>query len=150
MTMKRLACLMIVATACGGADGPDPIDEEACLHLQQGPFQDLTAGADRDSSAPDVSDDHVAYVIGGDGFVQVGVGEAGDYLFFYDADVAVEYTDSFGEVVTPEEVVAGSEACDEIARRDVVPLAVGTTFLELSGNDEVTIVIEHGEHEHEE
>jgi hypothetical protein len=143
--MKRLACLLMIA-ACGGADDVDPQDEEACLHLANGPFQELDAGATRDSSAPNIDDDHVTYRISGDGFVRFGSTGESPYRVYLDADVAVEYTDANGDVVTPESV-AGSDACATIARRDTVTLVVGVAYLELSGNDEVDLVIEPVEDE---
>lgn len=146
---RRIALAMtgtlILPLAACGVDGPaaEP-DAVACVRLQTGPFQQLTAGATRDSSAPVIDDNQIAYRIGLPGFVFFSPAEAGDYRFYLSAGADVELTGPDGAAIAPTETVTGSPSCDEIAVRHQVPLVVGTSFLELGGAglDEVTIVVE--------
>lgn len=143
--------LSLASTLPLAACGDDPVegpDTEGCEHLQDGPFQQLTAGATRDSSAPMIDDDHVAYRVTGPGFAFFAPAEAGDYHVFLGAAATLELTGPDGEVITPEETVTGSAACDEIAERLLVPLVVGTTFFELTSAGEVPIVLEPAAHDH--
>ncbi|MCA9678961.1 MAG: hypothetical protein H6709_25015 [Kofleriaceae bacterium] len=140
----------VLVAACGGGDDVPAVDVEACQHLQGGPFQALTAGAVRDSSAPGIDDDHVAYQVtlparggGQGGFVFFGAAVAGDYVLFLDGDVDVEVTDSAGATVAPSATATSSAACGEVRRRLTVPMELGTYFLDLSSAaTEVTAVIE--------
>jgi hypothetical protein len=141
------AAVTLALAGCGDDPVEDNPDLEGCEHLQEGPFQQLTAGATRDSTAPMIDDDHVAYRITQPGFVFFGTGDAGDYHFFFSDDAPVEVTDPNGDVVVPEETSTGSETCDDIAVRYLMELAVGTNYLELTGTGEVTIVVEPAAHE---
>lgn len=162
--MTRITSLSITALAALGLTGcsddhdhGDDVDAEACIHLDSGPFQDLVTSETRDSSAPGIADDHVAYTLelpaSGTGYVFFGAGEAGDFAFFFDQAVDVELTDSAGAVVAPEETATSSPACGTIQLRNVWPLEVGTYYLEVSSTavPEVNVVVEHlvhDDHEH--
>lgn len=138
--MKRIV-VAVALVGCGSDGDPAPlVDYEACRWLQHGPFQTIVASATRDSSAPAIDDDDVAYRVDGAGFVFFGADAAGDHALFVDADVTLEVTDSFGEVVAPVESSASSLACGEIRGRHVYAMDVGVYYVELSGA--ATVVVE--------
>ncbi len=137
-----LTLILSLGAACGHDDATESPDVEGCEHLEGGPFQQLTAGATRDSSAPVIDDDHIAYQVTGPGFVYFAPAEAGHYYLFLDTDAALELTGPDGEVIAPLETVTSSATCSNIAARHMVPLVVGTTFVELADAGVVTIVIE--------
>jgi hypothetical protein len=158
MMKPKLAVLILpfALAACGDDGGGEDLDVEGCEHLEEGPYEAVTATADT-ASAPEVADDHTSYTVtlpvataGNAGFVRFAADEAGDFIFFLDADVDVELTDADGAVVTPEESATSSDACDTIRGKHTVELEVATYFLELSSPtiDEVNVVIEHGAHTH--
>lgn len=155
--MNRLASLFLLLplalAACGeDHDHADP-DVEGCEHLEGGPFVAVTAEATLGDAAPSVADDHRAYTVtlpaGDIGHVKFAVAEAGDYLFFLDQPVDVEF--SAGAVITPEQSTTSSPACATIRGRHLVPLGVGTTFLRLSSAtiDAVNLVIEPSADDHD-
>jgi hypothetical protein len=145
--VKLVLAFILGLAACGGGTiGDNEGDRVACARLQTGPFQALVASASR-TDPPGIESGAIAYrvtVPGGDGFVFFGANQAGDYGVFLDAAVDVEVTDLAATVIVPSEVTDGSSACGEVARRLVVPMAVGVYDLELSnvGADPVTVVIE--------
>lgn len=167
-----LGLVVFPLTACGddaaddgagGAGGEhahgEDVDAEACEHFADGPFNDVTASADT-AAAPDVGAEHTAHRItlvddGGQsgGFVRFEAGEATDFVFFLDGDVPLAITDGSGAAVALEEScdpAACSDACAAIAGRHVVPLAVGTYFLELGPTPATEVALVHEELAHEE
>ena len=149
---------------CGGEDAPETTaepspDAEACEHLEQGPAQPIAAGSAADDSAPAVADDHRRYDITladisgqNGGFVAFASSEAADWLFLFDRDVPVTFRDAAGAAIAPEETSASSADCPLVRGRHLVPLEVGTVYLELGPSTEtsVSLVIEEAAgHEHE-
>lgn len=159
---------MILCFACGD-DGTDDatggaaghggeghhdadIDEEACEHFTDGPFNPVAATADA-TSAPLVGAEHTAHQIAlpsdgamNGGFVAYESSEATDIVFFLDADVPLEIRDGSGMIVPVEascEPMACSDACDTIRGRHVVPLTVGTFSLELGPTAASTVALVH-------
>jgi hypothetical protein len=155
VNLTRFLCagLALGLAACGDShdDDPDP-DAEACEHLQEGPFHDRTAGADADDSAPQIAADHAAYRVtipAGGGFVRFAAPAAGDHGFYLSEAVAVTFRDGAGTPIAPEETLTSIAACQEVAVKHVVELAVGTVFLELADDAaRVDLVVEPLDHEH--
>lgn len=153
--------LLLFACTPGGGDPDHGPEAEACEHLEEGPAESVTAGADF-SSAPDIREEHTRFDVtlidqGGQngGSVTYAAAKAGDYLFFLSENVPVAFYDSDGNEVAIEATEEGSEVCDLIAKSHLVKLAVGTFEVRFGPTDvsEVRLVVEmageHGEHEHE-
>ena len=123
---------LLLFTAC---PQPEPtIDDEACEHLVEGPSSPVLAVASGDG--PLIGDDHTRYDItlvaagnGHEGAVRFAAAEAGDYVFFLDADVPLEVRDASGGVIDAEESRTSGLLCPELGARIVVPLGVGTAQL---------------------
>lgn len=131
--MKRLLLLVPLA-ACGGEDEPPLIDQLACNHLHQGPFQTITLGDTRDSSAPALEPGEITYRIedgSAGGFAAFGA-DGTAYGIYLTTDVAIEITDAAGEVVVPDEDDPGSAACPEIGHRLMLSTEAGVYYLDLS------------------
>jgi hypothetical protein len=166
-TFGLLAVLTLSLAACGGDDdggdeedmgGEESIDVEGCEHLIEGPEVAVTATAETDG-APAVGDDHMRYDVtlvevdgGNGGSVAFDADEASDFIFFLSADVDMTITDSEGAEVAIEESASSSPECEEIRGRHVAELEVGTNYLTFGPTDEaeLSVVIEHADHEHEE
>src|SRR5687768_13799878 len=100
MSKRMISSLFLMALTtiggCGGDDGgEESIDVEGCEHLQEGPEVPVTATVDQ-TDPPAVADDHMRYdvtlvaVTGGNGgFVEFAADEEGDFVFFFDANVAI-------------------------------------------------------------
>lgn len=147
--MKKILPALLLCVACGGGEPTEENpDLEACEHLEEGPFEEVAAGASADDTAPAIADDHTSYTVTLPGFVQFAADEAGDFVFYLDADVDVALTDSSGGAVAAEESATSSEACGTIQGKHTYDLEVGTYFVELSGTGTVNVVVEHGGHEH--
>lgn len=151
------AATTVALVACGGGHEDEDIDAEACEHLASGPYTPVTATA-TSTGAPAIADDHMAYTItlpaggaGNSGFVSFAAAELGYYGVFFDQAVTATFTTSAGAPITPAESTTSSPACAEVRGRYMVPLEVGTAFLELSSPtvSSVNLVIElHVDHEH--
>jgi hypothetical protein len=158
-------CGLLFQTACSSDDPPpdggDPepsLDAEACEHMSEGPYNDVTATYDP-IAAPDVSAEHTAHRIQTlkstfVGHVAFLSDAAGDVIFFRDNHTPFEIEDSTGALVPIEEScdwAACSSECDLLARRDIVHLEVGTYLLAVGPTSEpsVTLVHEREAHEHE-
>jgi hypothetical protein len=146
MSGSKLALLTVLA-ACGqghvGGSG-DAADVAACARLETGPFQTLVPAATRDADPPGIESGEIAYRIGSDGFVYYGAVAPGDFGIFLDQPVDVTVTDAGGATLAPVETTDASGACVEVKRRIVVTLAIGPSYLELSGvgADPVTVAVE--------
>ena len=142
--MRRLSLLILLA-ACGSDSSPDPVEIAACANLATGPFQDLIAGPDPETDLSiEIDDDDVAYRVDlgtTGGFVFFGATTATDHLFAFSDDVAVSFTTQAGDPVEPTDTAASSSACSDIRRLHVVPLDVGTYFLELSPDAATTTIV---------
>jgi hypothetical protein len=154
----------VVATlpsACGGggAEGEDLL-AEACEHMQDGPFEDVTAAADRAAALPDVTYEHTSVrvalvdVAGGrGGFVAFRAAAAAGYVFFLSANVAFGVSDAAGAPVTLEQSRGDLGACAEVSVEHTVALEVGTWTLSLGPTSETTVSLvieeEGGAHEGE-
>lgn len=131
------------------------LEEEACEHFEEGPFEDVTATADG-TGAPDVSKGHTTYRIalvdvtgGKGGSVSYAVAEAGELALFLTKDVPVAVTGPDGNALTAEATEKGSEACDAIGASHVFDVGVGTVTIAIGPTTEATVsaVIEAGAHE---
>lgn len=139
-------------------DDEDPA-VEACEHMTEGPFEDLTATVDT-AGAPAVDNDHTAYrvaftdVTGGlGGFTSFSASEEGDYYFFLSLDVPFSLFGSDGVSTVEIESSSAVDACEAVAVLHVAELGVGEAYLFFGPTDmtnQVTVVIEFGEHEHDE
>jgi hypothetical protein len=135
------------------ADGGHDVDEEGCEHLAQGPFKDVTAGADS-ASAAEIKADHSAYRVtlaaGAAGFVKYAADAKGDHVLFVDADLALEVQDDQNMALTLEESVKSVTACTVVKGKHTFELpAVGTYFFRLgppSAAGKVTVVLEEASH----
>ncbi|MDC0708501.1 hypothetical protein POL68_08475 [Stigmatella sp. ncwal1] len=160
---RKLLSAVLVSTSilfsagCGDdeAEG-ESIDVEGCEHLQEGPSAPITAAATA-TGAPAVSNDHKRYDIslvdvtgGKGGSVTFAASEAGDYLFFVSEDVPLAIRTINGVAVEPEEVAKSSSECSEIKGRYTVELSVGTHVLTFgpTSKTSISLVAEHGEHDH--
>lgn len=159
--MKRFALLaLFVLPACGEeedehahAAGED-LAAEACEHGTEGPFEDVTAGADP-TGAPSIAFEHTGVRITlseAARVVKFEAAEATDYVFFFSKNVPVVFTDSAGATL-PIEATEAVDACAEIAVQHTIELPVGTVFLTFGASPEalITAVVEEAgaAHTHE-
>ena len=158
--MKRFALLALFALpACGEEDahahesGEDLVTE-ACEHGADGPFEDVTAGADP-TGAPSIAFEHTGVRITlseAARVVKFEAAEATDYTFFFSKNVPVVFTDSAGATL-PIEATEAVDACAEIAVQHTIELPVGTVFLTFGASPEalITAVVEEAgaAHTHE-
>jgi hypothetical protein len=140
--------------ACGSdADEPEDPAAEACEHMAEGPFAQLTGGAGPNLTAPAVSNNHTAYVVtlpaDAPGYVSFG-STGGEFTFFFDNAVDVVMTDASENVMTAETIGTDTDSCVTVDAFQTFDLPVGTYYLGLtSATGPVTIVIEEvEEHEH--
>lgn len=149
--MKRFALLALFALpACGEEDahaheGGEDLVTEACEHGADGPFEDVTAGADA-AGAPSIAFEHTGVRIAlseAARVVKFEAAEATDYVFFFSKDVPVVFTDAAGTTL-PIEATEAVEACAEIAVQHTIELPVGTAFLTFGASPEalITAVVE--------
>jgi hypothetical protein len=159
--MKRMMLLaaLPLAFACTppeeNADaGPDPLNEEACEHMADGPFVDLDASADGTNLA-DMSDDHTAYRIAtadiGDGnrggSVSFESSEETNHTFWLDSHFDLKFIGSDDSEAMIVKSVHAVDECEEVMMFHTVMLGVGTYTVEIgpTQSETVTLVWEHGE-----
>ena len=136
-------------------DGGTNLNEEGCEHLKQGPFVDVTGGADF-KSAGEVKEDHKAYrvsiPVGAVSYAKFAAGDKGDHIFFLNAAVLFEVLDDLGKTVKLEGSETSVKECTEVKGRHIVELpAVGTYYLKFgpsAASNKVTLVIEASGHTH--
>jgi hypothetical protein len=146
--------IVLFLTGCPEAEPSG--DEEACEHLAEGPATAVTAVAS--GVGPLIDDDHRRYDValvavdgGNGGEVRFASAEAGDYVFFLDADVSLAVTDVDGSPVALEASETASATCPETIRaRHHVELGVGTYSLRFGPTEQssVGVVVEAHAHEH--
>jgi hypothetical protein len=151
--LKIISALCCAAAAACGGDEPG-VDTEGCEHLEEGPFEAVTASAARDAAAPSVAPDHKAYTTtlpaGAVGYVAFPAAEATDYVVFLDKPVPFAVFNSTGGAVTLTASADSSPECATIRGRHTFALQVGTAFFGLGPNMgmPVNLVIEEaGGHE---
>ena len=162
------AAIALLLAACGDDDHNHDHDgeehgaeEEACEHLAEGPFAEVTATDASDSDPPSIAVEHTRVNValtaiegGNGGFVTFPATEAAEFIFFLSDDVPVEIFDPMGNEVIPELTEMGSELCDDIAIAHHVDLEIGTYTLLLGPTDVTSVGIVHeeagAEHDHEE
>ncbi|MCB9655764.1 MAG: hypothetical protein H6729_16690 [Deltaproteobacteria bacterium] len=144
--------VVLASSACGDDDDDAPkggSDEELlsefCEHLTEGPTETV-ASSTTAATAPDVTYHHtrVSVSLGDETrFVRYEVDAAGDVAFAFSHNEAVVYQQA-GANVTPTEIKTGSFPCSDLARVDVVPLAVGSVVLAIapSSNASTYLVVE--------
>jgi hypothetical protein len=173
MRMKRwvvLGLLTALVWGCGDDEAPDPTVEpegpaaDACEHLEEGPFNDVTAGADA-AGAPNVSATHTKHRItllddgsgSYGGFVAIEADEAAEILIFLDGPVAIAVQDAQGAGLSLEQEPSCpgdgcAEACPAVKNHVAVDVAsVGTYYVALgpTAASEVSLVhFEAAGHEH--
>lgn len=133
-------------------DGRQSLDEEGCDHLQQGPFVDITAGADT-TSATEIKADHKAYRVGltagQAGFVKLVTSAMGDHVLFLDANLTLELQDAQGTALSITSSATSIAACAEVKGWHIFELpGAGTYLLKLGPGPDTTatqviLVIEH-------
>ena len=147
----------LCVAACHEHTHEDP-DIEGCEHLTEGPYVAVAATA-MSSGAPAIDDNHMAYTVtlpagatGNSGFVSFAATDANPMIFYVDQTVTSAFTTSAGAAITPTQSGTSSPVCTEIKGRHVVPLEVGTAFLQLSSPtvSSVNVVVEPAlvDHEH--
>lgn len=151
-----------VQDASDGGSEDDP-NEEACEHTKQGPFVPAegaapAAGTDA-ASALQVRADHKAYRValsaGQQGWIRYSADAPGELVVFLSQDVGLAANnDSNPPQAIPVEDKSTVDECTEVATRHTIDLDnVGTVYLLLGGaptqSDELTIVVEHGDHHRE-
>lgn len=150
------ASLLAAAAAACGHEDEATIDDEACEHLQGGPFTTVTASAARDGTTPQVRSDHMAYTVtlaaGAVGHVAFAAAEAADYVVFLDKPMPFQVQGAAGAMIPIEASETSSPACAEVRGRHTVALPVGTAYFGLGPNMgmPVSLVVEeaagHDEH----
>ncbi len=168
-----VAFVLMGAVACGDEDDHDNnhdnhnnennhnLEEEACEHMADGPFESVTATTDA-ASGPSIAVEHsrvdVTLVDDGNGmftgFVTFPAGEEAEFAFFLSADVPFTITDSGGTEVAAEETNGPLDACaTDVLASMVYDLEVGTYTIEIGPTSETEVGIVHeeagGEHDHE-
>ncbi|MFT7581136.1 MAG: hypothetical protein ACI9MR_002810 [Myxococcota bacterium] len=152
------ATLLLAGSACDDDNDPEPaeesIEEEACEHRADGPFQAVTAGATADATAPSATFAHTSVQITladpdsdgtFEGFVTYAAAEAGDHVIFASDTVTLTVTALDGTPITVEAVEPVS-LCSEVQAGHRVELTVGGYFLHFDASvAEVGVVIERDE-----
>ena len=151
--VNGVACASDGGSEDAGHEEEDPA-EEACEHMADGPAASHTATLA--APYPNVNAEHTRHDVtlvddAGQlrGTVVYEVGEATDYLVFFDKDIPVAFFDSLGVEIAAE----GSEAvtlCDEVAVQKTVELGVGSVELRFGPTSETTVSVvieEAGGHE---
>lgn len=133
-------------------DGGHSLDAEGCEHLENGPFVDVTAGADAQAAA-EVKADHrtyrVALASGQAGFVKFAAADKGEHVLFLDTDVPLEVQDDQGGAVTIEASEKGVSACTIVKAKHTVDLpGAGTHYFKLGPASvaRVMVVVEEASH----
>jgi hypothetical protein len=162
LTLVSMSGLALAAAACGGDDAGgshEDLDPEAdgCEHMIEGPSEAVTAVADMAADAPDIGEHHIRWEItlvddGAGmfgGYVDLVVEEAGESVFFGDADIQLTLRDAAGNEVPLHDADDSITACTEVVASNTYELGVGTYQLELGPSTESTfrvVVIPAGEH----
>ncbi len=155
LTLGALFGLSLL-TACGDSEEVKPTEEtvdealaEACEHMDEGPFVDVTAGAATDAELEDVALEHTAVRIalpatddGFGGLVDFASDEEGEVALFFSSAVNLEAFDATGQSIEiePHSVEGG---CDEVTTAFHVDMAVGTTTLMISSTTDATVTLVH-------
>lgn len=133
-------------------------EEEACEHMEEGPFQDVTAAEDSTGTLENIAVPHTRMdvALAGEGADRGGVvsfeaSEAGEYTFYLSQDVGFELADSNAMVLTPEASAGPVSLCaTAILATHTFDLQVGTYTITMGPADLETlaVIFEAGEHEH--
>jgi len=124
---------------------------EACEHMADGPFHDVSAAVDP-ASASDATKEHTSVRValtavegGNGGTVTWAADEAGDLQFFLSAAVPLSITTGSGDPVEIEATADVTE-CGEVSQVVTVEVGIGTYRLTFGPTTEstVSIVAEHG------
>lgn len=121
-------------------------ESEACEHLSQGPFQDITATSASDGELVNAAYDHTRVNIaltdvegGRGGYTSFEAEGSGDFYFFLSADVPMKILDGSGAEVAFESSTVGSDLCTDIGATHVAELSVGTYILEFGPTTETEV-----------
>ncbi|AKT39435.1 hypothetical protein [Chondromyces crocatus] len=135
-------------------------DDHACEHLEEGPFQSVTA-AEVAASAPALAQTHVSYEVA---LVEDGAGsfhglvtftprEAAEFAFFSTEEVAMAFQDADGAAVAPESACSTgpcSAGCALVKSKVTVDLETATYTLTLGPTtlEQVHVLVEKASHAH--
>jgi hypothetical protein len=154
---RRLALIAAAGlsmSACEAHDHDEAPGLDACEHFESGPALGVSAGTTADA-AVDASAEHTRYditVAGAErrGYLTVAIGEAADYVVFFDAPVALTVTDRMGGEVEPEAVSDADDACAVVANAYTFALGVGTHVFEVvpTVDEPFAMVIVPASHSH--
>lgn len=135
-----LSCLG--ATGCGASD--TDLETAFCDGLQQPAAKTVDASLDADA-APDATDDsRVDVVLNAEqdgsfgGYVAYEPDESGSFAFGLTEDVELVFRDASGEEIAIDTTVVGA-ACDELAVRHSVTLALEVVTIEIVGSPTETV-----------
>lgn len=147
-----------VVTGDEDVEEEDPLAEmvgDACVHLQTGPFEAVTAAADA-AGAPEITPGHLVNevtLMDGAGFLTLTVEEHGEFLVASSTVVTLALTDAEGAAVEPEASPDVSGECAAIATAHVFHIEEGSYILSLTADSAITdfdLFVGHmGDHEHE-
>ena len=148
-----LAAVTALTFGCGEHDDhhdddhDDHLEEEACLHMENGPSSPVAGGVDA-ASATDTSEgdwEHKRVDLplseNGEsfiGFVTLEIDSEGDYFFFVDKEATLEI-----DGVGPESSETEAD-CDEISHVQVFELSVGEHTLKVTSAEPVVQIVLEG------
>lgn len=133
-------------------------EAEACEHMEEGPFQDVTAAEDSTGTLSNIAVPHtrVDVALAGEGADRGGVvsfeaSEAGEYTFYLSTDVDFVLADSNAMTLSPEASGGAVSLCaTAILATHTFDLQVGTYTITMGPADleTLSVIFEAGEHEH--
>jgi len=135
------------------ADGVVNINEEACEHIQKGPYADVTAGKDF-ASATAVKSDHKAYrvtlVSGAASYVKYAASAKGDLVLFVNQPAVMEVQDDAGQTIKFEVSDKSVKECTDVKGKHIAELPkVGTYYIKFDSStaaSTVSLVLERQSH----
>lgn len=162
LALMLIGCDLLPGTSPAPSPTPTPVvaedpDVEGCEHLGEGGLVKAVTAASPGAteSIPTVNTPHTRYditlVASGSqkvGKVLFNSGEANDYLFFLNQDVAFQVRNSEGQVVALEASATGSVKCGIVKGRHLVELGVGGYTLHFGPTSlsSVGMVVEEASH----
>jgi hypothetical protein len=145
---------LLLGAGCGQS-GAQGVEAELCEHLEEGPFNPVTAvaasGTNGTATGADVSAEHTRHDISlgnATRSVTYQVAEVGEYVFGLTADLEVTVRTPAGAVVPQEGAVTSGLSCEVLKKKFAADLTqVGTYTLTFGGTaGSVGLVVEHAEH----
>lgn len=138
-----------------GEDTLHDMVEDACVHMQTGPFEAVTAAESADG-APEITPGHLVNEVtltAGAGFLTLTVDEHGEFLVASSSVATIALADTDGAPVAPEESPDVSDDCAAIVTAHVFHIEAGSYTLSLAADGDTTdldLFVGHmGHHEHD-